>query len=188
MKFSLKTLLILVTLAGVLVALGIAVVAQRARVAAHKSSFVELDNYVSTLDNKLRLHILKIPQIEMQLRKKNAVDPPMALGQSIMGESQAFETYSFSRSFHYDWQLDDGSRGDGVKFLVESVLTEDSLDAHVVRLSYQPNTINSDIATWLAAQIEQADHVKIQLVELQQPPAARIEDVEQSREPACALR
>lgn len=171
LKFSLKTLLVFVTLACVLLAWGAAVIRHRIRLEQHRTAFLELDDHVSELDSKLRLHVLSLTEIASQLRRQNPVDPAMALGESVMSESLAFGTFKFSRSYHYHWQLDDGSRGEGVSLLVQSVISEDSFNDHVVRVSYQPNELNDEVASWMGDQIQQMGDVEVQYVKLPQPPA-----------------
>ena len=110
MRFRLRTLLGMVTVACILLAVGASIVNRRNRLREHRATFLNVDDIVSSLDPELRQKILRMPAVVSQLQEANPVDPPMALGQSISGKSIAFGTFEFTRSFHYDWQLPDGSR------------------------------------------------------------------------------
>lgn len=171
MKFHLRTLLGLVTVACLLLAVGLRIINHRNRVHQHRLAFLNVDSSVSSLDSELRRHILQMPAVAAQLRQANPVDPPMALGQSVTGESKAFGTYEFARVFHYHWQLADGSRCEGIKVTAASVLKEGSLDGHLVRLTYEPSELNDEVASWIGEQLERNAHVQVEEVRLSRRPS-----------------
>ncbi len=173
MRFRLRTVLVVVTVACILMAVGQRIVSRRHRLREHHLAFSRVDSAVSSLDSKLRQKILGMPAVFSQIQQVNPVDPPMALAHSISGESMAFGTHQFTRSFHYDWQMPNGSRSEGIQITVSSVLKEDSFDAHVVRLTYETNNLNDAVASWIDEQLSQNAHVRVIHNKLRhQPPGA----------------
>lgn len=172
MRFQLRTLLGLITVACVLMAVGLSIINHRNRLREHSLTFLNVGNNVSSLDSKLRRKLLRMPTVVAQLQRANPVDPPMALGQSITGESKAFGTYEFTRSFHYDWQLPNGTRCEGIKVTVNSVLKEDAFEDHVVRLTYETSKLNDEVASWIGDQLARNAHVQVRHIKLRHKPSA----------------
>ena len=91
----------------------------------------------------------------------------MVIGSIISG----FAVWAMVESLiHYDWQLPDGSRCEGIRITVDSVLQEDSLDDHVVRLSYEASDFNDKVASWIGEQIERTPHVRVEHSRLRNQP------------------
>lgn len=162
MKFRLKTLLAVVTAAAIFSAVGMRVVERRRRNRERNAAFLQLDDAVSSIDDKLAVRILQLPTVKSQLQSANLIDPAGALAHSIQGRSIHFGGHEFEHEFHYDWQAPDGSRVDGIRITVDSVMQTDSTDNHVVRLTYSPSPENKEIAKWIEGQLESLKLVTVQ--------------------------
>ncbi|QEF97262.1 hypothetical protein Mal15_13010 [Stieleria maiorica] len=174
MKFRLRTLLALVTLCGLVAALGLRVALRNERLRQHRLSFEAMDDQVAGLDAPLRRHLLQIPAVLAELQAANPIDPPMAVSHSISGSSQRYGRYQFDHQFHYDWQLADGSRSEGITIAIAALIHEVPGEKHVVRLTYVPNELNSEIARWVAAIFSRNKHIQIRHVTDQTNTAAEL--------------
>ena len=164
MKFRLRTLLVLVTVCGLAVAWSLLIANQKEKRQLHRTSFEELDDQVAALDRELSRRLMQIPRVMAQLQAANPIDPPMAMGHSVSGESQRYGRYQFERHFHYHWQRADGTRAEGMKLAVGSVIGDDPSEKHLVKLTYAPNQINNEIASWIALVLKKNQRVEIQHV------------------------
>lgn len=172
MKFHLRSLLVLVTFAAIVIAITLSIVNHRKRLREHRMAFLTIGESVSALDTPLLEHVLSINSVAATLKESNPVDLQMALGQSIMGESMSVGACTFRRTFHYDWQLRDGSRCDGIRITVDAKLDENSLDDHIVRLTFKPNPLNEQVASWIGEQLAQNEHAQLEYVKQNHEPPA----------------
>ncbi|MCS7468104.1 hypothetical protein NZK35_15740 [Stieleria sp. ICT_E10.1] len=164
MTFRLRTLLVLVTVCGLAVAWSLQIANQKEKRRLHRTSFEELDDQVAAMDNELSRRLMQIPSVMAQLQAANPIDPPMALGHSVTGESLRFGRYQFERHFHYHWQLADGTRAEGLKLAVSSVIDDDPSAKHLVKLTYVPSEINNELASWIALVLKKNRRVQIEHV------------------------
>ncbi len=170
MKFRLRTLLALVTVVCVVTAVSLRIISHQNAIREHGLALQKVGDGVSSLQLELREYILRMPAVAAQLQASNPINPSMALSHTVIGRSTALGTFGFTRTFHYHWQLVDGSRCQGIKVTVDSVRKDDSLDDHVVRLTYEPGELNDEVATWIGRQLEQNECVQITHVKLARKP------------------
>ena len=164
MKFRLRTLLALVTICGIAAAIILQVLNYREKQRLHRISFDEALSKVKSMDEELEAFILQMPAVWEPLQASHPVDPKIGLAHSISSTSLATERPQFSRAYHYHWQRADGSRDEGIKIHIASMMNPDSFDKHVIELTYLPNELNSEVANWLAGKLKQLSGVRVEMV------------------------
>ena len=154
MKFRLRSLLIVVTIAAVALATWIWMEQRRRHREARRDSFRELHMDVKALDTEIRAQLLAIPEVMAELQALRPIDPKGVVNEHITGQSMFVEQYQFSREMHFDWQRADGNYAPGSKHRFSAQLDENSSTPHVVELSYPPSPINRVIADWIEETLE----------------------------------
>lgn len=164
MKYRLQSLLVFVTVCGIAMAVALHRANHREKVRQYRIAFNEVGESIRALEPALEQQIRNTPAVRAQLQASNPIDPAMAMSYSIMGHSQSYGSYQFTRKYHYDWQSPDGARADGISITIASTIDELNFGKHIVRLIYAPNELNRGVARWLETKLSSDERLEIRHV------------------------
>ena len=165
MKFRLRTLFILVTLAAILVSGWVARKRLAQRIAQRRLTFMELEETIKRLDEPLIDMVCELPAVRTELERANPVDPKSAIGQSITGQGLFFGQYQFAREIELSWQTPQGDWETGVHLELKSMLDESGREPHVIQIWHDDSELNRQVANWLQKRLKQPAKLRFEVLE-----------------------
>lgn len=162
MKFRLKTLQAIVTIACVMLGIALPVAEHRREVREWNLALKVLEKKVEELGGELILHLRE----QHPEWKKRSVTWVSSFGRQ---QSDSPASQRFACEFVYWETLPDGSRIPCMSFVVESDVSLAHLHDHVVHIRYVPSPVNKQITSWVDKELTSIGYVHVEHHQLPMP-------------------